>query len=135
MDRLTPEQRRKNMQAVKSTGSKIEVILGKELWKRGHRYRKNDKTVYGKPDFVFRKYKIVIFCDGEFWHGKDWDKRKEEHKSNAAFWHKKIEGNMKRDAIVNDRLTKEGWKILRFWGEEIKKNVLICVNKFEKAIK
>lgn len=135
MDRLTPEQRRKNMQAVKSKGSKIEVILGKELWKRGYRYKKNDKTVFGKPDFVFKKYRIVVFCDGEFWHGKDWNKRKNDLKSNVAFWHKKIEGNMKRDKIVNERLKKEGWRIVRFWGKDIEKSLLICVDKFEKVIK
>jgi DNA mismatch endonuclease Vsr len=135
LDKLTPEQRRKNMQAVRSKGSKIELMLGKELWKRGYRYRKNDKTVFGKPDFVFKKYKTVIFCDSEFWHGKDWSKKKSDIKSNIAFWQKKIEGNIKRDILVNKRLTKEGWKIVRFWGKEIEKNMLICVEKFEKTIK
>lgn len=66
MDKLTPEQRRKNMQAVKSKGSKIEVLLMKALWHKGYRYRKNDKTVFGKPDIVFKKYKIAVFCDSEF---------------------------------------------------------------------
>ena len=75
MDKLNKEQRRKNMQAVKSYGSRIEVLLAKELWKRGYRYRKNNKKVYGKPDFTFKKYKIAIFVDSEFWHGKDWDKK------------------------------------------------------------
>lgn len=89
MDKLTKEQRRKNMQAVKSKGSKIETLLAKELWKRRHRYRKNNKTVYGKPDLTFKKYKIAIFVDSEFWHGKDWRERKKDHKSNQEFWHKK----------------------------------------------
>ena len=71
MDKLTPEQRHRNMQAVKSKGSKIELILGKALWRLNYRYRKNDKTVFGKPDFSFKMKKIAIFCDGEFWHGKD----------------------------------------------------------------
>ncbi|RLD46149.1 MAG: very short patch repair endonuclease, partial [Bacteroidetes bacterium] len=73
MDRHTPKQRKRNMQAVKSAGSKIEKTLGKALWKKGFRYRKNVKTIFGKPDFVLRKYNIVIFCDSEFWHGKDWE--------------------------------------------------------------
>lgn len=135
MDKLTKEQRRKNMQAVKSKGSKIEVLLGKELWKRGYRYRKNDKTVFGKPDFVFKKYKIAVFCDSEFWHGKDWDIKKHEHKSNIEFWHKKIQRNIERDKEVNEQLTKEGWTILRFWGKDIEKNLLLCTNKFEQTIK
>lgn len=85
MDKLTKEQRRKNMQAVKNKDSKIEILLGKAFWKRGYRYRKNDKTVFGKPDFTFKKYKIAIFCDSEFWHGKNWEERKHDHKSNIEF--------------------------------------------------
>ncbi len=76
MANLSKEQRRKNMQAVKSKGSKIETLLGKEMWKKGLRYRKNDKSVFGKPDFTLKKYKIAVFCDSEFWHGKDWEVKK-----------------------------------------------------------
>ena len=72
-DVLSPAQRRKNMQNIKSCDTKIEVILRKALWKKGYRYRKNYKKLPGKPDIVMTKYKIVIFCDGEFFHGKDWD--------------------------------------------------------------
>ncbi len=85
MDKLTKEQRRKNMQAVKNNGSKIEIALAKALWEKGFRYRKNDKTVFGKPDFTFKGLKIAVFCDSEFWHGKDWIKKKHEHKSNIEF--------------------------------------------------
>jgi len=81
----TKEQRRKNMQAVKATGSKIETALAKELFSRGLRYRKNDKTVFGKPDLTFKKYKIAVFVDSEFWHGKDWHIRKHQHKTNKRF--------------------------------------------------
>ncbi len=134
MDKLTKEQRRKNMQAVKSKGSKIETLLAKELWKRGHRYRKNNKTVFGKPDLTFKKYKIAIFCDSEFWHGKDWAIRKNDHKTNKAFWYKKIERNIERDKEVNSELLKKGWTILRFWGKEIEKELVNCVNKIEQEI-
>jgi DNA mismatch endonuclease Vsr len=85
MDKLTPEQRRKNMQAVKSKGSKIETLLAKELWEKGYRYRKNDKTVYGKPDLTFKKYKIAVFVDSEFWHGKNWKERKNDKKIILLF--------------------------------------------------
>jgi DNA mismatch endonuclease Vsr len=134
MDRLTKEQRRKNMQAVKSKGSKIETLLARQLWKRGYRYRKNDKTVYGKPDLTFKKYKIAIFVDSEFWHGKDWEKRKNDHKSNQEFWHRKIERNIERDKEVNHFLFINGWQVLRFWGRQIQTELLACVQKIEFAI-
>ncbi len=123
------------MQAVKATGSKIEIALAKRLWELGYRYRKNDKTVFGKPDLTFKKYKIAVFVDSEFWHGKDWEERKHDHKTNQDFWHKKIERNIERDKEVNDELTKQGWKVLRFWGKEIEKNLLFCVQKIESEIK
>ncbi|MBW2963098.1 very short patch repair endonuclease [Mesonia aestuariivivens] len=134
MDKLNKEQRRKNMQAVKSKGSKIETKLAKALWKKGYRYRKNNKTVFGKPDLTFKKYKIAIFCDSEFWHGKDWENRKHDHKSNIKFWHQKIERNIERDKEVDKKLLKDGWTILRFWGKEIEKDLLSCVGKIEQAI-
>ena len=129
MDKLTKEQRRKNMQAVKATGSKIEVALAKALFAKGYRYRKNNKTVFGKPDITFKKIKLAIFVDSEFWHGKNWAIKKYEHKSNQEFWYKKIERNIERDIEVNTALLKDGWKVLRFWGEDINKNLLICVSK------
>ena len=135
MDKLSQEQRRKNMQAVKSKGSKIERTLAKALWKQGYRYRKNDKSVFGTPDLTFKKYKIAVFCDSEFWHGKDWEIRKNDHKSNVKFWHQKIERNIERDKEVNARLFKSGWITLRFWGKEIEKDLVNCIEIIEQAIK
>ena len=135
MDKLTKEQRKKNMQAVKSKGSKIELLLAKAMWQKGFRYRKNDKTVFGKPDFTFKGLKIAIFCDSEFWHGKDWDVKKYEHKSNIEFWHKKIERNIQRDKEVNSKLINDGWKVLRFWGRDIEKNLDFCISEIENEIK
>lgn len=134
MDKLTKEQRRENMQAVKNKDSKIELMLGKALWRKGFRYRKNDTSVFGKPDFTFKKYKIAVFCDSEFWHGKNWEERKYDHKTNIEFWHKKIERNIERDKEVNEELNNQGWIIIRFWGQDIKKNLLLCVEKVENAI-
>jgi len=134
MDKLTKAQRRKNMQAVKSTGSKIETALAKALFARGYRYRKNDKAVFGKPDIVMKRYKLAIFVDSEFWHGKNWEKRKLEHKSNKKFWHQKIERNKERDKEVNKQLNKDGWKVLRFWGKDIEKKLLLCISKIEREI-
>ena len=83
MDKLNKAQRKKNMQANKSTGTKPELLLAKILFARGHRYRKNNKTVFGKPDFTFKKIKLEIFIDGEFWHGKDWFERKKDFKNES----------------------------------------------------
>jgi len=135
MDKLTKEQRRKNMQANKSTGTKPELLLAKTLFARGHRYRKNDKTVFGKPDLAFKKIKLAIFVDGEFWHGKNWQERKNDHKTNQEFWYQKIERNIERDKEVNEELTKQGWTILRFWAKDIEKNLLTCVLQIESEIK
>ena len=115
MDHLTKEQRHKNMSANKGEGTKLEILFGKLLWNAGIRYCKNDKKVFGKPDFVIRKMKIAIFCDGEFWHGKNWEERKKDHKTNCEFWYSKIEKNIERDRKVNVKLKSEGWKIFRFW--------------------
>lgn len=135
MDKLTKEQRSQNMKAVKSKGTSIEVKLGKALWAQGVRYRKNDKTVFGKPDFTIKKYKIAIFCDSEFWHGKDWEIRKNDIKSNQDFWIKKIERNIARDIEVTTKLQEQGWIILRFWGNDIIKNVDKCVTEVISYIK
>lgn len=134
MDKLTPEQRHKNMQAVKSKNTKIELLLRQELWKRGLRYRKNVKSVFGHPDIAFIGKKVAVFCDSEFWHGYDWDKRKSDIKSNKVFWIAKIERNIARDKEVNDYLTSHGWTVLRFWGKEIQKNVTHCVDMIEKEV-
>lgn len=134
MDKLTPEQRRKNMQSVRSSGSKIETALAKALFAYGFRYRKNDKTVFGKPDLTFKKHNLVVFVDSEFWHGKEWEKRKYDHKTNKEFWISKIERNIERDKEVNEKLLSEGWKVLRFWGNEINNNLYNCINKIQNKI-
>ena len=134
MNKLTSEQRRRNMQAVRATGSAIETVLAKALFAQGFRYRKNDKTVYGKPDITLKKYKLAIFVDGEFWHGKNWEIRKFDHKSNQKFWHTKIERNIERDKEVNETLSENGWQVLRFWGKEITQNLDQCIVKIKKTI-
>lgn len=135
MDRLTPEQRHKNMRAIKNKDSEIELLLRKELWKRGLRYRKNVKKVFGHPDIAFIGKKIAVFCDSEFWHGYDWEHRKNDIKSRRDFWIPKIERNMQRDMEVNGVLKSDGWIVLRFWGKEIKKDVCKCADIIETAVK
>ena len=134
MDKHTPEQRRKNMQAVKNKDSQIELLLRKELWSRGLRYRKNVNRIYGKPDIVFIGKKVAVFCDSEFWHGYNWEERKKDFKSHQEFWIPKIERNMERDVEVTTCLESEGWTVIRFWGNEIKKNTAQCADIIEKAV-
>ena len=126
MDNHTPAQRSKNMQAVKNKDSKIELLLRNELWKRGLRYRKNVKSIFGHPDIAFIGKKVAVFVDSEFWHGFDWENRKNDFKSHQDFWIPKIERNIQRDAEVNEKLRSDGWAVIRFWGKDIKKNVQGC---------
>jgi len=131
----TQEQISKNMRAVKSKDSKIELLLRKELRFRHLTYRKNCGNVIGKPDIVFKGIKLAIFCDSEFWHGYQWEeKRKAEHKSNEEFWHTKIERNMQRDKEVTEQLQSQGWTVLRFWGKEIEKNTAACADIIQAKV-
>lgn len=131
----TKEQISFNMRQVKNKDSQIEIMLRKELWNRGIRYRKNVKAVFGHPDIAFIGKKIAVFVDSEFWHGFDWENRKCDIKSNQDFWIPKIERNISRDREVNEYLEENGWRVFRFWGKEIKKDVKACADIIEKAIK
>ena len=136
MDNLTKEQRHKNMKNIKSKDTKIEVVLRKELWHRGYRYRKNYNELPGKPDIVLTKQKIVIFCDSEFFHGKDWEvlKPRLEKGNNANYWLKKIERNITRDQEINQQSNFLGWTVVRFWGKEILNNTDECIKVIEETI-
>ncbi|WP_107960089.1 very short patch repair endonuclease [Neisseria cinerea] len=134
MDRLTPEQRKKCMQSNKSKGTKPELALAKAMWALGLRYRKNSGSIFGKPDFSFKKYKVAVFVDGEFWHGKDWEQRKADIKGNREFWIAKIERNIRRDMEVTGRLKAEGWTVLRFWSNDVVKNAGCHAEKVKEII-
>ena len=134
MDVHNPQQRTKNMAAIKASGTKAERQLASALWKLGYRYRKNNHTVFGKPDLTFKKYKIAIFIDSEFFHGKDFETKKKPV-NNAVFWEKKIMRNIERDKEVNDYLKKNNWTVLRFWSRDVLKNTADTVNLIEKYIK
>ena len=131
----TKEQISYNMRQVKNKDSAIEMILRKELWHRGLRYRKNVKSIFGKPDIAFIGKKVAVFCDSEFWHGYAWEIYQEDFRSNQEFWVPKIERNIQRDIEVNNALRSEGWTVLRFWGREIKKNTSSCADIIEKAVR
>ena len=129
----TKEQISYNMKRVKAKDSEIEILLRKELWSRGLRYQKNVKTIIGKPDIVFKGKRIAVFCDSEFWHGYDWDNKKNDITSRRDFWIPKIERNMQRDIEVTNALTEGGWIVLRFWGKDIKKNCAHCADVIENT--
>ena len=123
------------MKAIRYKDTKIEIILRKELWARGIHYRKNCKDLPGKPDLAFKGKKVAVFCDSEFWHGYDWDNKKKEFKSHQEFWIPKIEKNIARDNLVNETLENSGWTVLRFWGNDIKKNLQACADEIERTVK
>lgn len=126
----------KTMKRVKSKDTSIEVALRKALWEKGYRYRKNYAKLPGKPDIVIPKYKIAIFCDSEFFHGKDWEELKLQLQrgNNPDYWIKKIERNRQRDRENEKKLIFLGWNVVRFWGRDIAKNVNECVRVVEEII-
>ena len=131
MDCMTKEQRHKNMQAIKSQDTRIEVTLRKALWHEGIRYRKNFKICSCKPDIVITKYKIAIFCDGDFWHGKP---SKYKVHTNTQFWNEKIKRNKERDLANTIELRDHHWDVLRFWESDIKANLDLCVEVVKKHV-
>lgn len=133
MDRHTPEQRRRNMQRVRSKDTSIEITLRRALWAEGIRYRKNYKGVPGHPDIAITRYRIAVFCDSAFFHGKDYETRKKPA-TNTEFWDKKIRRNMERDREVETQLRALGWTVLRFWDDEIKHDLPGCVQAVKEAI-
>lgn len=133
MDNLTPEQRRKNMCRIRSKDTSIELRLRKALWHEGIRYRKNYKALPGKPDIAVTKYKIAIFCDSSFFHGRDFDTKKKPA-TNAEYWDRKIRRNMERDNEADHALRATGWIVLRFWDTEINGNLEGCLQAVREAI-
>ena len=139
------EQRRKTMSKIRGKNTTIEVTLQKALWAKGYRYRKNYKELPGKPDIVLTKYKLCIFIDSEFFHGKNFDsgyhsskyqslREQLEAGERANYWLPKIERNIKRDRLVDAELKDRGWHVVRFWSKDILKGMDICVKIVEGII-
>ena len=126
----------KNMSRIRSKDTSIEVKLRKELWHKGYRYRKNYKKLPGSPDIALTKHKIAIFCDSEFFHGKDWEvlKARLEKGSNPEYWIKKIERNRDRDVENDKKLLFLGWTVIHFWGKDILRNTDECIRVIEETI-
>lgn len=144
-DIKSAEERSKNMGAIRGTDTRPEIVLRKALWRRGFRYRKNLRSLPGKPDIVLTKYRICIFVDSEFFHGKDFYsgyqsrkytslKEQIEHSNHPEFWLKKITGNMEHDRSVTKKLESEGWKVIRFWSKKVLHNTDSCIAVIEQLI-
>jgi DNA mismatch endonuclease (patch repair protein) len=133
-NRTEQEKRSYTMSRVRGKNTSIEVLLRKRLWALGIRYRKNYKKVPGCPDVAIVRYRIAVFCDGEFWHGKDWDVKRPKIQSNTEYWITKIERNIARDKLQNSQLKEMGWTVVRFWGNDIKKDLDGCVWTVLKTI-
>ncbi len=130
----TPLTRSEQMARVKSKNTSFEMMLRRELWRRGLRYRTNDKTIFGKPDVVFKGKKIAVFVDSEFWHGKDYPNGRNIPKQNNDYWIKKMERNIARDKAVNQMLKESGWTVIRIWSKDLKKNLSGCADIVQEAI-
>lgn len=132
----TPEVTHKIMSAIKSKDTRPEVALRRELWHRGLRFRKNVKSLRGKPDIVFTRVKLLIFCDGDFWHGHNWAIRgygsfEKEMERYSSQWASKIKANVARDQSITTELANSGWTVLRIWESDIKKDVKACADQVE----
>lgn len=130
----TYEQISENMKRIRNKDTRIELAISKSLWRKGYRFRKNSKSIFGCPDISIKKFKIAIFCDSAFWHGLNWESDKERIKTNTEFWIKKIERNIERDHEVTNYLMKHGWIVLRFSDKQILKELDECIRKIEEAI-
>ena len=130
----TPE-RSKIMGKIRGKNTKPELAFRKALWAAGYRYRIDYKKLIGKPDIALNKYKTVIFIDGEFWHGHNWEERKQKIKTNREFWIPKIERNIQRDHEVNTELKRLGYTVFRFWERDVKKNLDDCLNRVLEHLK
>ncbi|MCI8542829.1 very short patch repair endonuclease [Acetatifactor aquisgranensis] len=130
------ETRSKTMSHIRGKDTSIEVALRKALREKGYHYRKNYKALPGSPDICLTKYKLAIFCDSEFFHGKDWEvlKPKVEKGNNGEYWVRKIQDNIERDSEIDKRLLFMGWTVIHFWGKDILKKTDECVRTIEEVI-
>lgn len=122
------------MSRIRGKDTSIEVKLRKALYEKGCRYRCNSKYIFGHPDISFKGVKVVVFCDSEFWHGKDFEENEKKIQSNRDYWIPKIKRNIERDKEVNEKLTQEGYMIFRYWGGEIQKNLDKCVTEILEGL-
>lgn len=131
VDNMTPEQRRLTMSRIKGRDTKLELVVRKELHKRGYRFRVNAGWLPGKPDIAFTRIKLAVFVDGDFWHGWKFDQWSEKL---APYWRDKIGGNIARGRRHIARLRRDGWSVMRIWEHDIKKDLERCIERIEVKI-
>lgn len=129
----TPETRRR-MSRVHLKGGRAETLLAKALWRLGYRYRKNDRRLPGSPDLAILRYHVAVFVDGEFWHGKDWQTRRERLRRNREYWIAKIEENIARDQRDDALLRQRGWVPIHFWEKDVLRDLEGCVAQIQDVI-
>lgn len=117
--------------------TRCELLLRSALWRRGLRYRLNAYGLPGRPDVVFRKERIVVFVDGDFWHGRDWSIRRQklEAGTNPKYWVQKIESNIARDRRIDDQLRTLGWTVIRLWESDISADIARHSDRIEKLVR
>jgi DNA mismatch endonuclease, patch repair protein len=130
-DNLTPEQRRKTMQAVRGRDTGLEKKVSSALHAKGLRFRRWTASLPGKPDFVFVRARLVVFVDGDFWHG--WRFAEWQGKL-TPYWRAKIERNRRRDRLNHQRLRRAGWRVLRFWGHQVERDVESVVARVTEVL-
>lgn len=130
--------RKVNMSHIRDKDTHCEIVLRHALWKRGYRYRKNYCILPGKPDICLTKYKVAIFCDSDYFHGKDWESKLQKQVAkgnNSKYWLEKIKGNIERDNKVDAQLRGMGWTVMHFWSSNIEKNSQKCIDEIEDMVK
>ena len=128
------KKRSYTMSRIRSKNTAIELSMRKALWDSGIHYRKNYTILPGTPDIAITKYQVAVFCDGDFWHGKDWVRKKARIKNNRDYWIDKIERNIKRDVRTDQALHALGWTVIRFWGSDIHKDLSGCIDDIKDVI-
>lgn len=120
----------------KSTDTRHELALRRELWRRGLRYRTDVRTLPGRPDIVFKGARVAVFCDGDFWHGRNWQtlQQRLEKRANPAYWIAKIGSNIERDRRIDHQLTELGWRVVRLWETDIQADPAMCADEVQNAI-
>ncbi|MBL7197742.1 MAG: very short patch repair endonuclease [Candidatus Omnitrophica bacterium] len=132
---VTSKQRSELMSRIRSNNTKPELLLRKKLWGQGLRFNRKTSKLPGKPDIVLDKHRIVIFIDGEFWHGYQWKQKKKKIKDNRGYWIPKIEKTIARDRKNNRNLRKSGWQVIRFWQQQVIKYLPKCIQKIKKSLR
>lgn len=131
VDNMTPQQRSLTMSRIRSRNTRAELVIRKMLHRAGLRYRTHAAWLPGKPDIVFSRQKVVVFIDGDFWHG--WRFASWETKL-APYWRQKIARNRHRDRLVFKRLRREGWIVIRVWEHQVERNALACFERIQEAV-